>query len=212
MNRLLGIVLCCSICNLSSARTQIDRNRILDERLNRIDFYHIGVGVDVAAKQNYMLAPKVYAGIGSNRNLINADFGIKVALSNPFGYAGKEHIRCCAIPLFVSGSLNAVRWRQNSAYVGAEISYSLPVSSSHFGGGISGTARHTLASAHFSWQGKVGIKCRCWDFSVFYENDLSPAINQKYVYESPSFDYFTLRESIFERWRLGISISYSFRF
>lgn len=189
------------------------REKFLKHRLERIDFYHLGIGADAAVKNNYEFGPKVFIGIGSTHNLVNADFGLKLMLANPWRNYGSEYCRWFSLPIFVSGSINALRWKRNSIYVGAEIAYKIGM----------GSGYHTLDSSydrdtkniatnHFSCQGKLGYRSEYWGLALYYEYDLAPALDQKYVYESPSYNYPTIHDSVFERWRVGVSVEYNFRF
>lgn len=207
------ILLFCCLPTTSNAQLKLERDKVLDKRLDKIEFYHVGVGMDAAMNENYQLCPKVFVGIGSNRNLFNADLGLKLTLSNIFGKSGGEYIRQYAMPIFVAGSINAVRWKQKSIYVGAEIDYSIALGSSHtIANHQTETDTKSIAKSHFACQGKMGFRNKDWDFSVYYEYDLSPSIDQKYVYESPAYNYLEVYDSIFERWRIGISATYNFRF
>lgn len=197
----------------SSAQAQIDRNKILDKRLDKIFFYHVGTGLEIGGHQNYMLSPKVYLGVGSNRNLFNADVGFKISFYNPVKPSDSEYIRYYTMPVFMSGSINAIRWKQNAIFFGAEITYNFELGSGHHCSVLqTEDDSHSVAKSHASWQGKLGYRHKSWEFSAFYEHDLSPAVNQKYVYESIDYNYDNLYDSIFERWRLGMSVTYNFRF
>lgn len=213
MKLLFISILSVCACFLSFAQVSIDRDKVLDKRLDKINFYHIGTGLEIAGNHNYMLSPKVYLGFGSPRNLLNVDIGLKLSFNNPVRSANSEYIRFYSMPFFLSGSINAVKWKQNAIYVGAEVAYNIALGSGYH------SSNHTaednagsVAKSHASWQGKMGYRYKNWDLSFFYEDDLSPAIDQKKVYESAEYDYDMLHESIFERWRLGMSITYNFRF
>lgn len=207
------IILLCCMSITSAAQSKLERDEILDRRLDKIEYYHVGVGMDAAMNKNYQLCPKVFMGIGSNRNLFNADAGLKLSLSNLFGKSSDEYISYYFLPIFVAGSMNAVRWRQKSLYIGAEIVYNIALGSNPASTNQQSDAdAASVTKNHFACQGKLGLRNKDWDFSVYYEYDLSPAIDQKYVYESPAYDYFKVYDSIFERWRIGVSATYKFRF
>lgn len=46
------------------------------------------------------------------------------------------------------------------------------------------------------------------DINIHYCYDLSPAINQKYIFETAKFDYDYLKSNLYERYRIGLSVSY----
>lgn len=207
------ITLFCCLPLTLIAQSKFEREKILNRRLDKIEYYHIGVGMDAAMNKNYQFSPKVFVGIGSSRNLFNVDMGLKLTFSNVFGESDDEYIRHYAMPIFVAGSINAVRWKQKNLYVGAEISYNVALGSRHIVfNQLLETDIASIAKNHFAWQGKLGFRNKDWDISAYYEYDLSPAIDQKYVYESPAYDYFNVYGSIFERWRIGVSATYNFRF
>ena len=109
--------------------------------------------------------------------------------------------------------MNAVRWKQKRLYVGLEFAYNIALGSRYIVVKQHSEAdERSIARNHFACQCKLGLRDKEWDFSVFYEYDLSPAIDQQYVYESSAYDYFLLYDSIFERCRIGVSATYSFRF
>lgn len=206
---ILSILISCP----SYAQSQKERRRIMDNRLDKIEFYHLGIGLDVSGNENYILSPKIYVGIGSNRNLYNLDLGLKLSCSNIKRSTPKEYISSYYLPFFLSGNLNFIRWEKKCIYAGAEISYNIALGSRHHVNRIiADTDQRSIADNHPAWQGKLGFRNKYWDFTIYYENDLSPALNQKFVYESISYDYLQLYNSIFERSRLGISVSYNFRF
>lgn len=197
----------------SAAQAKVTRNKILDRRLKGIEYFHVGIGIDAAMNKNYKLSPKVFMGLGSNRNVFNVDLGLKLSLSNIFGKRDDEYIRYYSFPIFVAVSINAFRRRQKSLYLGAEIAYNIALGSSHIvNNQMSEIDAISISNNHFTYQVKLGYRIIDLDFSVYYENDLSPAINQKYVYESPAYNYFKIYESILERWRIGLSATYNFRF
>ena len=213
MKHLLVILTTIFVFLSASAQDHIDRDKILDKRLDKIFFYHFGTGLEIAVHQNYMLSPKVYLGVGSNRNLFNADVGFKISFYNPVNPSDSEYIRYYTMPVFLSGSINAIRWKQNAIFVGGEIAYNFALGAGHHSSVLqTEDDSHSIAKSHISWQGKLGYRHKSWDFSAFYEHDSSPAINQKYVYESIDYNYDNLYDSIFERWRWGMSVTYNFRF
>lgn len=197
----------------SFAQLQMDRSKIMDKRLDKIDFYHLGGGIDFAGNENLKFGLKFYVGIGSNRNLYNIDLGLKLISSNLIKISEAEYISSYYMPFFISGSLNFFRRKRSCIYMGAELSYCIALGSNHHvNDKLMEKDKFSIANNYFSWQGKLGLRHSCWDFSFFFENDLSPALNQRYVYESVEYDYLKLYDSIFERSRIGLSITYNFRF
>lgn len=195
------------------AQSHKERSKTLNRRLEKVEYYHIGVGMDVAGNENYTFSPKVYVGLGSCRNFYNIDLGFKIASSNLLKSSDAEYISYSFMPFFLSGSVNVVRWKQNCFYVGAELAYNVALGSRHHVNDINVAADdHSISQNHVSWQGQLGFRHKSWGVAVYYENDLSPALDQKYVYESPDYNYLKVYDSIFERSRIGLSVTYNFRF
>ena len=55
---------------------------------------------------------------------------------------------------------------------------------------------------------KLGVRLSRMDINIHYCYDLSPAINQKYIFETAKFDYDYVKANLYERYRIGLSISY----
>lgn len=214
MRRLLLIIgVWAAYGHVCCAQTPEECRRALKKRLDKIDYYHVGVGLDIAANCNYQLAPKMYVGIGSERNLFNINLGLKAAIVNPARASRTEYIRYYALPLFAEASANVFRWKGGSAYIGGGVSYVAALGADHHvGNGLTTHESYAIVNDRFSWHGSLGLRIRSWDVSGYYEYDLSPAFDQKYVYESFDYDYYELYNSIFERWRVGVSLVYNFRF
>lgn len=178
------------------AQTAEEKARIKRQRLRMIDLFHIGVGLDAHFNRNLFFSPKVSFGIGSFRNIINADVGVKYMVGGSVNDNNDESIMVHQIPIFASVQCNLTSWKDNSLFVGAEIAYHIPL--------------NELGQSHFSGRIKSGLRLGRWDAYLFYEYDLAPMMNQKYVYESPYYNYDALHDTLFERMRYGISISYFF--
>ena len=63
---------------------------------------------------------------------------------------------------------------------------------------------------YVSVRGKFGLIYKRLNFSLFYERDLAPICDQKNIYESGLYDFEAFRKSIYERGRVGLSLSYLF--
>lgn len=197
----------------SFAQLQTDRDKIMKERLDKINFYHFGAGIEVAGNKNFTLGSKCYVGVGSSRNLYNVDLGFKFLCSNLIRFSTEEYISSCYMPMFLSGSLNFFRRKLRSVYVGGELSYCIALGSNHhINDQYTEKDKCSIARSHLSWQGKLGFRHKYWNFYLFYENDLSPAMDQRFVYESVEYDYAKVYDSIFERSRVGVSATYNFSF
>lgn len=192
---------------------QESRDKIYNHRIRKIGFYNIKVGGEISAWNNYTVAPFVSAGIGSFRNIANMDFGFRVSVTNPVGYGRQESVSTYSIPLFISGDLNFARFKNCSMYIGAEIDASFPIETVHFLHNLQRSLDNmNIGRFHLSGRGRLGVKSDRWVSGLFFEYDLAPSINQKIVYESEHFEFDTLKASIYERYRVGCFVSYSFNF
>ena len=196
-----------------TAQTPQEKDALRRQRFCKIDFYHVGAGVDLGVNKNLLLGPKIYGGVGSYRNWLCADVGLKLLRLNPTGSADKERVSVWQLPVFVTVSANVLRWQQNAVYVGAELDYHLKLGASHhLAEGDVTVSDDKLARNHASAGLRLGLRLNRWDVSLFCERDLAPAIDQKHVYESADYDYDALHDAIFERLRFGVTLSYLFPF
>ena len=113
---------------------------------------------------------------------------------------------------FAAADVNFGQWSNGSGFAGAEIAYNIPVMGEHYT--VSGYKFQDteLVKGHCSIRLRAGVRLEKWVFNVHYEYDLAPSFNQKYVYESAQYDFVTLRPSLYERHRVGISVAYLFTF
>ena len=186
-----------------------EKETIRKKRLNKVEFYHIGLGLEAGINHNFVIGPMVYAGIGSFRNFFNADAGVKLLWTNPAGSSTKERISHLQLPVFAALSLNLIRWKHGSAYLGAEFDYHLFLNAKHNLPGNGGKiSDKELSHNYASTSVRLGVRLNRWDIQSFYEWDLSPSFNQKYVYESQNYNYDVLYNALFSRTRFGLKIAY----
>ena len=194
-----------------AAQTPQEKTALRTQRFSKIDFYHVGAGVDLGVNENLMVAPKIYVGVGSYRKVLCADVGMKLLRLNPTGPADKERVSMWQLPVFVTVSANVLRWQQNAIYFGGELDYHLKLGAGHhLAEGDVTVSDDKLACNHASAGLRLGLRLNRWDVSLFCERDLAPAIDQKRIYESPDYDYDALHDAIFERLRFGVTLSYLF--
>lgn len=207
----LTTLLC--ILVLSPICSQSNYDRIKIERFSKIEYYHFAIGLDAAIHHNYSISPKFFFGIGSSRNFLNADLGFKYNFRNPFYKSSKENVSIQELVMFISLHLNVIRGKKACLYIGGEIASHWTTNSKHYIHSLDTKITDTrLGNDYFSAYGKIGTKINSWEISLFYEYDLSPSINQKYVYESKEYEYQSLYNSLFERTRLGVGLTYYFPF
>lgn len=179
------------------------------ERLRKVDYMHIGMGVETGGYENWFVSPKVFYGIGSYRNILNADIGIGYQLTNLLGTNSSERIILQQLPVFANLHLNIVRWAKGSMFIGGEATYYFAVKGVHHIPLSDVTENeNNLGQSHVTVAGLLGVRLSHWDLSMRYAYDLSPSMNQKFVFESADYDYDNLCPSLFERSRFAISISY----
>ena len=61
-----------------------DSERIMKQRINRIQLFHLGVSAEYASNFNSVYGARGYIGIGSSRHLFNADLGFGIRFWNVF--------------------------------------------------------------------------------------------------------------------------------
>jgi hypothetical protein len=212
MNR-LGVLLWMVLLVWSvSAQTDDSQEAVRRQRISRIDFYHVSVGASVAMNRNYSLGPQLSFGVGSFRNILNADVGIRYLFEGALLQRGAERVSLQQLPLFVSLHVNAIRWRTGSFYLGAEMAYVPTVVAQHRLPDGQLVSDIHIGKNHFTPAAKLGFRQGDCDFSLFYEYDMKPSFDQKYIFETVGYDYDALKYSIFERMRLGIRFLYHFNF
>jgi len=199
------------LMSVASAQTMQDTCRVIKNRLRYVDFINVNVGGEVAANINYEISPKVALGIGSFRNVVNGDVGLKIKFCNPLLINKNVGISYISLPIFISANINIYKWKFNSLFVGGEIDYNISLTSILKNRLSNETiVDKYLIQNHFSAAGKLGCKLNNILLYLFYEYDIEPAYNQKYIFESANYDYYVLKKSIFERWRFGVNLSYMF--
>jgi len=211
---LIGLVLLCTCLsvNMTSAQNSQETEALKRERLSRIDFWHVSVGASFAANRNFSVGPQLSIGVGSYRNLLNGDFGIRYLFDGPFLKRGEERVSVQQLPVFLSLNLNFARWRGGCVYLGGEMAFTAAVAAHHRFPDGQVESDIYIGKSHFTPAAKLGCRIQDCDISFFYEYDMKPSFNQKYIFETEGFDYDQLKYSIFERMRLGIRFLYHFNF
>lgn len=178
------------------------------KRWRMIDKYHVSVGVGAEYHVNTVVTPRVSLGMGSFRNLLNADAGVDYEMVNPIAVKGKESLGLHRVSPFGSVTLNAIRWRTGGFYVGGEMVYAINLRTRHRRPDGLSLNDPDIAKHHLIASAKSGVRFGYWDVCLYYCHDISPAFGQKYIYESDEYDFIALEESIYERYRFGIRLTY----
>lgn len=178
------------------------------KRWRMIGKYHFSPSLGIEYNVNTIMSPRLSLGIGSFRNLFNADAGIAYEMVNPFYKRSSESLGIHRVAPFLSTQCNVVRWWTGAVYVGGEVAYLLNVRTRHrLPDGLS-LNDPDIAQPHFTVSAKCGLRLDYWDFSLYYSYDLSPAFGQKHIYESVDYDFYALEPSIYERSRIGVRVTY----
>lgn len=193
------------------SQTKSMKDHYKKERLSKIDMFHYAVGLEGSFNKAVYFSPEVKFGVGSFRNFINVDVGLRYMFGNPFFNYKEECLVVHQIPLFVSVQFNAYSWNQNRTFIGAEMAYIIPITVfHHYGESENVAADNNVGNSHFSCRATIGLQLKRFCIELFYEYDFAPIMNQKYVYESANYDYDVLQESLLERARFGMSLTYYF--
>lgn len=203
----LSILLLLMTCGLSYANSRCADLR--QKRLGKIEFHHIGLGFETGFNKNSTMSPFLFYGIGSKRNLFNADIGIKYRFYNPFYQNNKNIVSASYFNPFLTLACNFLRFKALSVYSGMELSCNFTMGARYYSSNSQIVSRDiNIGNNHMSVMGKAGVRFDKWDVKLFYSYNLAPSFNQKYIFESASYDYDMLRELLFNRTYLGFSVSY----
>lgn len=211
MMRKILVFFCLLSAFTSGFAQKSDAQIILKRRMNQIHRFHAGFGIEGAANTNATYGIRTYIGFGSSRHLFNADFGLGLRIWNFVPGRSEDYYRILQIPMFASLIINPIRWSEGCLQVGCE-------GILHFGvRNFTHTVIPDYESHDFnairtyaSIRSKIGVMLGHLNLGVFYEHDLSPLSDQKYIYESGLYNFDGLRPSLYEHNRIGISFSYSF--
>ena len=86
-------VLCLLVACLPIGAQTMQRKALISKRMQQIDYYHAGLGFEVMGAWNFAVGPKLFLGMGTFRNIVNADVGIKFLMFNPVSFNHKENLR-----------------------------------------------------------------------------------------------------------------------
>lgn len=184
---------------------------VRNELLSQVDPYHISIGMEGGFFQNSVVGVQLSWGMGSYQRLYGIDCGLRYRFYNPFNSALGQRITMHTMPLFISSELRAIRTRSFCLFLGAEMAYNFSLFSYYCFQETGKTIQDkNIGHNHLSASVKIGMRTEHFELSVFYEYDMQPMFNQKYLFESSEYDYQLLRSTIRERDRCGIRITYLF--
>lgn len=207
MRIVLSILLLMMTCRLSYANS--DCADLRQKRLGKIEFHHVGLGFETGYNKNITISPFFFYGIGSKRNLFNADIGVKYKLCNPLFHQKRNILSASYFNPYLSVVCNFLRFKALSVYSGAELSCNFTMGGRYCSSNSPILIRDiNIGNNHITVMGKAGLRFDKWDMKLFYSYNLAPSFNQKYIFESASYDYDTVRDLLFNRTCFGFSVSY----
>ncbi len=209
MKKSLIILYFCLGCILSHGQTDIDKESVKWDRIKKIDYYHISTGIRVGGYNNALFALSLSSGFGTYRNLFNMDYGLQYSIVNPLGLGRSEQVSLQQIPLFVLVKINFFRQKDYCFFIGAGFEYVFCLSSKHYVDSDYTTDYH-IGNSHSCISSKGGVRFENLEISVGCNYRLSPAFDQKYIYESVGYDYKGLKDYTFERFFFDLNIVYHF--
>lgn len=205
------LIITCMLLSLQGWSQELsDRQQLIDKRLVKINRYHAGVALTAEANHNLYFGPQAFWGFGSTRSRLCVDVGVKYLFGTTFNTNHNCHVSLQQMAVYAAADVNAVRWSSGSAYIGGSADYRFSTSCKYYDDENS-LALHDshIAQSHMSLQGRIGVKWgERWKTELSYTYDLAPTFDQKYVFESPLFNYVALRDYLYERSRFGVTLYY----
>lgn len=214
VNRIIS--LCCLVAMLLSCGVAYgsdkEQAKVKAERIQKIGLYNIRLGGEVAGyRENYMASLRADFTFGSRFTIWGASAGIGYRTINPFVAINKEAVSVRHFPIYLSAELHPWRFETGYLYIGAEGILNLSLGGRHL---VSNQRRWTsdsnLSKTCIVGRANLGVKFKNVGIYAFYEYDLQPSVNQKYIYETVGYGYKELKSMIFERCRVGVGVSYYF--
>lgn len=191
------------------AQSTVNVEELKNRRFKSIGLQHCGAGFESDANKNMHAALKLFYNIGSHKNLINTYAGCKYTFSTPFFINSRDAVYGQHIGAFAEVHLNIIRRQEWCTYIGTEIVYDFAIKSSYINRATGILIKdNSIAKDYSRIKGKIGIRFKHWDVSIHYGYNMSPFIDQKYVFESKEFDYDSVYALLYERHFVGFSLSY----
>lgn len=208
--------MCCLVAMLLSCGVAYgsdkEQAKVKAERIRKIGLYNIRLGGEVAGyRENYMASLRADFTFGSRFTIWGASAGIGYRTINPFVAINKEAVSVRHFPIYLSAELHPWRFETGYLYIGAEGILNLSLGGRHL---VSNQRRWSsdsnLSKTCIVGRANLGVKFKNVGIYAFYEYDLQPSVNQKYIYETVGYGYKELKSMIFERCRVGVGVSYYF--
>lgn len=189
-----------------------DTKSIKSQRFQSVGLYNIKIsGEGGGFRESHLASLRVDFCLGSRFTLWGAGVGVGYRVANPFTLGSKESVSARHIPFFLSAELHPLRFKTGYLYLGTEAIFNLSIGGRHFLPAEKHRQRDSnLSSNCITGRANLGVKFHNFAVYTFFEYDMQPSFNQKYIYETLAYDYRALKNTIFERYRLGIGLSYYF--
>ena len=194
----------------SFAHKEGERESIIKQRFSNIEFYHFDIGITTELNKNVFAGPYIGVGMGTFRNFLNARFSLGYLLGNPFHSSDKDDITSHRLYVDATVNVNLLRWQSGTFYIGGGISWNTPISNRYYDHVTDKVSTdNDIGKNHATLSGHIGVTfAERWSLQAGYVYDMSPGFNQRYVFESPNYDYHALHDRLFERGRICIGLNY----
>lgn len=200
MRNALIKILSLSVCLILSSPLYAlgkEGDREKSMRLGMIGANQIGLSVDLGYWYNTHISMRLMYQFGSYRNLMNMYVGTGYSIRIPNGENRNIYL-AHHLPIFIGAKINYYSWQRNCLYIGTETEYNVFA-------GVS-----PVSHGFWALSGNLGFRLQACDIHLKYTYDLIPAYNQKFIYESPDYNYYNAYHVIYERMHLGLGVSYYF--
>lgn len=175
----------------------------------KANLVNIGLGAECEGFYNYGAGARLEWRAGSERQLINAIAGWEIIWHNHI-HKEKPNIIYVQNSPYFAFRINYARMAPGSLYLEGGMSYNINAGEKYRIADRE-TSDKLLARNHFSTSMRMGYVTDRYDISVFARYDLKPTFNQKYIYETGSFDYYAMKKALNERWSIGLCMLWYFR-
>lgn len=202
--KLCTVILGCLLTLAISASEIPDLRR---HRVNQINRYHLGAGVDLLLGKNTAIGSGIQFRIGHNGQLANVVLMADHSWNNRFTPSDIVSIEANSWSVGVGVRENLIHMRSITFYLMESVAYIFPYNATYVGYGET-IADNQLMKPYLSAFGRIGIVWKQFDVNLHLKASLQPEYAQMYIYESHIYDYYGLRDMIDSRISVGISVVY----
>lgn len=182
-------------------------DRLKEQRVHMINLCHIGAGVDFDMKDKGSWGPVFTFRFGHDHELFNYALNLSYSSNYKFNNGPNPMIYSNWFSFGVSLRENLWNYHGLTLSLSEGILYNMPFSAEYeIGGDLYRDL--SLVKNHLSASVKLSVVIRRMEFGLFYSGSISPMHDQKYIYESYTYDYNACRDQINSRSTIGLSIMY----